>query len=558
MKLNGAHALVECLLEQGVDTVFGYPGGSVLYIYDALYDSSRKLRHIRTAHEQGAVHAADGYARSTGRVGVVIATSGPGATNLVTGIATAWMDSVPLVLVTGNVPLALIGRDSFQEIDITGVTMPITKHNFIVREAGDLVPMVREAFKIAQSGRKGPVLVDIPKDMSAAFVDYSPAVPQETEKALIASPADILRAAKAVAEAERPFIYAGGGTISAGAGTVILQLAERIQAPVALSLMGLGLVPTGHPLLTGMIGMHGSRASNQGVCKADLLIVAGARFSDRVVSNPVRFAPGAKILHLDIDPTEIGKNLRSEFSLLGDMRANLESLLDLLPQRRDCAWSKDLDSWRLQEKEDCRRETAYSPRSIMAAIWRFAGEDALITTEVGQHQMWTGQYYPFSKPRQFLTSGGLGTMGFGTGAAIGAQIGNPGRRVVHIAGDGSFRMNLTELGTIAAYRLPIVIVLINNGVLGMVRQWQSRFYDSRYSATTLDASLDFVKLSGAFGIPAWRAVDTESLSQALESALKANGPALIDCVIREDEEVLPMVPAGRDLDEQIFREDPGS
>ncbi len=492
----------------------------------------------------------------------MIATSGPGAANLVTGIATAWMDSVPLVLITGNVPLALIGRDSFQEIDISGITMPITKHNFIVREASQLVPMIREAFNIANSGRKGPVLVDIPKDMSAAIVDYEPSKPEQIAAQPPASAREILRAAKVIAEAKRPFILAGGGAAAAGAGEAVLALAEKVQAPIASSLMGLGLVPAWHPLFTGMIGMHGSRTSNQAACAADLVIAAGARFSDRVVSDPSRFAKGAKIIHLDIDHTEIGKNVRCDLFLLGDMKTNLELLADMLPLRKDSPWTKNLQSWREQERRETPTGTVFRPRSIMKTLRQYAGEDAIITTEVGQHQMWTAQFYPFSRPRQFLTSGGLGTMGFGTGAAIGAQLGNLDRRVVHIAGDGSFRMNLTELATIAAYRLPIVILVMNNGVLGMVRQWQGRFYGSRYSATTLDSSpgqaLDFVKISEAFGVPAWRADDDASLRKALESAMGAEGPALIDCVIHEDEEVLPMVPPGGALDEQVFSRVPSS
>jgi acetolactate synthase-1/2/3 large subunit len=559
MRINGAGAIIECLAERGVDTVFGYPGGSVLAIYDALYERSDRVRHILAAHEQGAAHAADGYARSTGRTGVVFATSGPGATNLVTGIATAYMDSVPMVAITGNVSVSLLGKDSFQEVDILGVTMPITKHNFQVRDVTELVATIREAFDIAESGRPGPVLVDVPKDVSMASLEWEPAptnmAPGSNTPARRReepSEAEISAAVRMIAESRFPLLYAGGGAVAADAAVELRALAERIKAPVALSLMGLGLLPTGHPLLTGMIGMHGTRASNQAASKADLLVAIGARFSDRVISDPSRFARGARILHLDIDPAEIDKNIKADLALVGDLKSSLEKLARLAPLRVSSGWEGDLQTWRSEGPRDQQHRSGVSPVVLMHAIHDRVGDDAIVTTEVGQHQMWTAQYYPFSRPRQFITSGGLGTMGFGTGAAIGAQLGNPGRRVVHIAGDGSFRMNFAELGTMVYHDLPILVVVVNNGTLGMVRQWQTMFFGQRYSATTLDRPPDFVKLAGAFGIPGWRVENEEELGVALDKALASGGPALVDCRVDIDEHVFPMVPSGRPIHEQIL------
>jgi len=561
MTLTGAQIIMECLVEQGVDTVFGYPGGTVINIYDELHKNTHRIRHILTAHEQGAAHAADGYARSTGRAGVVIATSGPGATNIVTGIATAFMDSIPMVAITGNVPLSLLGKDSFQEVDILGVTMPITKHSFIVKDVAHLADCLRKAFAIASTGRQGPVLVDIPKDITATTTEWTPQGAEERAaywKSVEArwlpeiTQAQIAEVADLINQARRPLLYAGGGIISSGAAPQLRALAERLLSPVALSLMGHGAMPADHPLCTGLIGMHGTKASNMAVNKADLIIALGARFSDRVVSNASRFAKGAQILHIDIDPAEINKNIQSYHSLKGNVRAILDRLLPLVQARASSEWNGDIDGWKKIRPSAHHQARELHPRFILEEIHARVGDDAIITTEVGQHQMWTAQFYPFKKARSFLTSGGLGTMGFGTGAAMGAQIAFPDRQVVHIAGDGSFRMNSTELSTIAYYKLPVVIVIMNNGTLGMVRQWQHMFYEDRYSATTLDRPPDFVKLADAYGVPAWRATDESSFKVALKEALSERRPALIDCRIDIDETVLPMVPSGKSIDDQIL------
>ena len=564
MEMNGARIVVETLIERGVDTVFGYPGGTILNVYDELFKCSDRIRHILTAHEQGAAHAADGYARSTGRTGVVMATSGPGATILVTGIATAYMDSVPLVAITCNVPNKLLGKDSFQEVDIAGITMPITKHNYIVKDVRALADILRQAFEIATTGRKGPVLVDITKDVTAAKAEWSAATgagdaalstgdPRFRAKPKpVVAMADIEEAAALIAESSRPFIYAGGGVIASGASEELRTLAERIKAPVALSLMGHGAFPAGHPLFTGMIGMHGTKASNMASSRSDLLIAIGARFSDRVVSDASRFAAKARVLHIDIDPAEINKNVASYKALVGDVKDVLAELLKRVGAREKSHWNGDIDAWKTEVPSSHGRDAQLHPRFILEEIHSRVGDDAIVTTEVGQHQMWTAQFYPFAKPRTFLTSGGLGTMGYGTGAAMGAQVGNPDRQVVHIAGDGSFRMNCAELATISHYGLPVLIVVMNNGTLGMVRQWQKMFYQGRYSQTTLDRPPDFVKLADAYGVRGFRARNEGEFRAALDAALSERRPALVECLLDIDEKVLPMVPSGKPIEELIL------
>jgi acetolactate synthase-1/2/3 large subunit len=561
MEITGARIVVETLIKEGVDTVFGYPGGTILNVYDELFKYSDRIRHVLTAHEQGAAHAADGYARSTGRPGVVLATSGPGATNLVTGIATAYMDSSPLVAITCNVPNKLLGKDSFQEVDIAGIAMPVTKHNYIVKDVRALAGTLAQAFEIATTGRHGPVLVDITKDVTAATAEWSQAALElrdsgdprfHAKRAPIVSDSDLDEAAGLIIHSVRPFIYAGGGVIASGASEELRSLVERIKAPVALSLMGQGAFPSGHPLFTGMIGMHGTKASNMASSRADLLIAIGARFSDRVVSDASRFAAKARILHIDIDAAEINKNVASYKALIGDVKDVLARLLQRVSEREKSPWNGDIDSWKAEVPSSHARETELHPRFIMEEIHSRVGDDAIVTTEVGQHQMWTAQFYPFAKPRTFISSGGLGTMGFGTGAAMGAQVANPDRQVVHIAGDGSFRMNCNELATISHYGLPILIVVMNNGTLGMVRQWQSMFYKGRYSQTTLDRPPDFVKLADAYGIRGFRARNEDEFRAALDAALSQRAPALLDCVLDIDEKVLPMVPSGKPIDELIL------
>jgi acetolactate synthase I/II/III large subunit len=567
MKLSGAGIVIECLVEQGVDTVFGYPGGSILNIYDELYKNSGRIRHILTAHEQGASHAADGYARSTGKVGVVMATSGPGATNLVTGIATAYMDSVPVVAITCNVTTPLLGKDSFQEVDITGITMPITKHNFIVRDVTKLADTIREAFLIARSGRPGPVLVDIPKDITAAQCEYTPAASGISSKAELAAqkaslrriikvdePSDqeIADAADMINKAQRPAIYAGGGVITSDACAELRAFAERANIPVALSLMGLSCFPNSHPLCTGMIGMHGTKASNLAIDRSDLVIAIGTRFSDRVIGDPEKFAHKSRILQIDIDPAEINKNIRATDALVGNIKDVLSRIMALVAVRQPSDWNKQVDGWKRDMPSSYSRKEPLHPHFICEYVHSKVGDDAIITTEVGQHQMWVAQFYPFAEPRTFLTSGGLGTMGYGTGAAIGAQVGNPGRRVVHFAGDGSFRMNCNELATIGHYNLPIIIIVVDNGTLGMVRQWQTLFYEKHYSQTTLDFGPDFVKLADAYGIQGFRAKNESEFKKAFDAALGSNKPAVIDAVINKDEMVLPMIPAGKPVDQMVM------
>lgn len=545
MKINGSQILIECLVEQGVDTVFGYPGGQALNIYDALYKNSDRIRHILTAHEQGASHAADGYARATGKVGVCIATSGPGATNLVTGIATAYMDSVPMVAITGQVPNALLGKDSFQEVDITGITMCITKHNFIVKKVEDLANTIREAFYIAQSGRPGPVLIDIPKDVSAACCDYEYQMPKMiTPQVATVCDKQLQVLADLIKNAEKPMIYSGGGVILSGAHKAVRLLAEKIEAPVATSLMGLGGFPEDHPLSTGLVGMHGSVASNLGFTHCDLLIALGARFSDRVISDVSKFAPHATIVHIDVDPAEIGKNVPVQASIVGDVKEVLDRLLPLIPNKKHPEWMQAIQTWKDEFRYNYQDGDQLRPQFIMHSIDKQTEGKAIITTEVGQHQIWAAQFYKYTTPRTFISSGGLGTMGYGTGASIGAQIGMPEKQVIHIAGDGSFRMNCNELCTIAYYQIPVIIIVVNNTTLGMVRQWQTAFYDKRYSQTTLDRGPDFKKLAEAYGVKGYTIQTQEEFDKALTEALASHKPAVLDCFIDKDERVLPMVAPG--------------
>jgi acetolactate synthase-1/2/3 large subunit len=565
MKMTGARIVIECLAEQGVDTVFGYPGGTILNIYDELYKNSDRIKHILTAHEQGAAHAADGYARASGKVGVVLATSGPGCTNLVTGIATAYMDSVPMVAITCNVATHLLGKDSFQEVDITGITMSITKHNYIVRDVAALADTVREAFDIARTGRPGPVLIDIPKDVTAKEAEWSPraldasgnpvlspAAARSLAKVPVPTGQELDAVASMLARAERPLFYVGGGVVIADASAELAALAEKLNAPVAVSLMGKTAFPARHPLCTGMIGMHGTKASNAATAHCDLLVAIGARFSDRVISDPAKFARESAILQIDIDPAEINKNIRTRASLNGDIKGILAALASRVSARKRDKWNERVDEWKTHIPAMYAKKTALHPKFVLETVHAAVGEDAIVATEVGQHQMWVAQFYPFSKPRTFLTSGGLGTMGYGTGAALGAQVACPEKRVVHVAGDGSFRMNLNELATISHYNIPVIIIVANNGTLGMVRQWQKLFYDKRYSATTLDRPPDFVKLADAFAIRGFRASNEREFADAFARALSERTPALIDCRMDIDEMVFPMVPAGKPIDELLL------
>lgn len=559
MKLNGSEIIMECLLEQGVDTVFGYPGGAVLNIYDALYKYSGKIRHILTAHEQGAAHAADGYARATGRPSVVIATSGPGATNLVTGLATAYMDSVPVIAITGNVATDLLGRDSFQEIDITGITMPITKHNYIVKDINALADTVRSAFKIATSGRKGPVLIDIPKDISAQVCEY---IYKKPESPVCADESDIdgsavNELAQMILNAKRPMIYAGGGIISSGACDELKELAETNAIPVSQSIMGLSCFPASSTLNMGMIGMHGSVASNKASVECDLMIVAGARFSDRVAGDRTRFAPQANLVHIDIDDAEFNKNVSCNMYIKGDIKKVLRKLNDAIrsfgaePKSRE-DWLKKIAEWKELDKltpvKILQDKDYVNPYLIIKSL-KDTCPNAYVATDVGQHQMWTAQYFGFEKPRHLITSGGLGTMGFGLGAAIGAQIGQPDGRVIHVTSDGSFHMNMNELTTVSSYKLPIVIVLMNNQVLGMVRQWQKAFYDNRFSQTSPDRHTDFENLAKAFGINYIKISTNDEVEGAVKSAFSMNAPVLLDCRISPDVNVLPMIPPGKSAED---------
>lgn len=554
MKLNGAEILVECLLEQGVDTIFGFPGGAVLNIYDALYKYKDKIRHILTSHEQGASHAADGYGRASGKVGVCLATSGPGATNLVTGIATAYMDSIPMVAITGNVALNLLGKDSFQEVDITGITMPITKHNFIVKDVNDLAGIVRRAFKIAKEGRPGPVLIDIPKDITAQKAEYVKKDVETIERSVKhISDNAVSEAINLLNSSIKPLIYAGGGVSASDACEELYELAEKLHSPVTLSLMGMGAFPATHELYTGMVGMHGTKASNMAVTECDLLVAIGARFSDRVVSKLERFAPRAKILHIDVDAAEVNKNIKSECHIIGDVKEVLSRINKGIETRYRSEWISFIKE--LKEKYPLSRESEdLTPQFILDKIYELTRGDAILSTEVGQHQIWTAQYYKFTKPRTFITSGGLGTMGFGLGASMGAQLARPDKRVFNIAGDGSFRMNLNELATAVEYNLPIIVVIMNNHALGMVRQWQNMFYDKRFSQTTLDRATDFVKLAEAFGACGFNLTKKEDTERVLTEALSLNRPVVINCEIDKDLKVWPMVPPGAALEDVIVGE----
>ena len=543
-KLTGAEIVVECLKEQGVDTVFGYSGGAILNIYDALYQHQDEITHILTSHEQGASHAADGYARATGRVGVCLATSGPGATNLVTGIATAYMDSVPVVAITCNVTNSLLGKDSFQEIDITGVTMPITKYNFIVKDVNRLATVIRRAFTIAQTGRPGPVLVDITKDVTAAPCEYEKQVPEEiVRQSDTITEQDMDRAVEMIRKASKPFIFVGGGAVLANASDELRAFAHKIQAPVADSLMGKGAFDGADELYTGMVGMHGTKTSNFGITEADLLIVVGARFSDRVTGNASKFAKNAKILQLDIDPAEINKNIKVDASIIGDVKVILRKLNARLDPVNHDEWIAHIE--RMKDMYPLRYDkNLLTGPFIVQTINEVTGGDAVIVTEVGQHQMWAAQYYQYRQPRTLLTSGGLGTMGYGLGAAIGAKMGCRDKTVINIAGDGCFRMNMNEIATATRYNIPVVEVIVNNHVLGMVRQWQTLFYGKRYSQTILNDSVDFVKIAEAMGARAYRVTQKEELEPVLREAISLNIPVVIDCQISCDDKVFPMVSPG--------------
>lgn len=554
MQLNGSEIVVECLKEQGVDTVFGYPGGCILNIYDALYKHSSEINHILTSHEQGAAHAADGYARATGKVGVCMATSGPGATNLVTGIATAYMDSVPMVAITANVTLPLLGKDSFQEVDIAGVTMPITKHGFIVKNVEELADTIRKAFEIARSGRPGPVLVDITKDVTAAVCEYTPMEPQLKPVVNKCTDADMEQALALIQQAKKPFIYLGGGAIISGASEEVAQFAELIDAPVCDTLMGKGAFDGKSPRYTGMIGMHGTKTSNLGVSQCDLLIALGARFSDRVLGNPKKFAENAKIIHIDIDVAEINKNVRADAALVGDLKSILQTLNTKLTKQEHKEWMAEIAA--LRERYPLKYENdRLSCPYVIEELDRLTKGKAIITTDVGQHQMWAAQYYKYTEPRTFLSSGGLGTMGYGLGACIGASLGRPDKKCINIAGDGCFRMNMNELATASRYNIPLIQVVINNHVLGMVRQWQTLFYDHRYSQTVLNDKVDFCKVAEGLGCMAIRVTTKEEVEPAIRKALEANGPVLIECMIQEDDKVFPMVPAGKPISEVFDGDD---
>ena len=555
MQLNGAEIVIECLKEQGVDTVFGYPGGAILNVYDELYKHRDEIRHILTSHEQGAAHAADGYARATGKVGVCLATSGPGATNLVTGIATAYMDSIPVVAITCNVGVPLLGKDSFQEIDIAGVTMPITKYSFIVKDVNQLADTIRKAFRIAKMGRPGPVLIDIPKDVTAKKAEYEKENPGVYNREFThIDEKEVAAAAEMIQASEKPFIFVGGGAILSGASKELKEFVEKTDAPVTDSLMGKGAFPGTDPRYTGMLGMHGTKASNYGVSECDLLVVVGARFSDRVTGNTSTFAKNAKILQIDIDPAEMNKNIIIDQGVVGDIKAVLRKLNEVLPQQDHTEWMKKIQDYK--EKYPLKyHDGVLTGPFVVEEIYRQTKGDAIITTEVGQHQMWAAQYFKYTKPRTLLTSGGLGTMGYGLGAAIGAKTGCPDKTVINVAGDGCFRMNMNELATAVRHEVPVIEVVINNHVLGMVRQWQDLFYEKRYSATVLDDGVDFVKLAEAMGAKGYRVTSQEEFKEAFKEALESKIPVLIDCIINCDDKVWPMVAPGEAISSSFTGED---
>lgn len=555
MELTGSQIVIECLKEQGIDTVFGYPGGSILNIYDELYKHSHEITHILTSHEQGASHAADGYARVTGKVGVCFATSGPGATNLVTGIATAYMDSVPMVAITANVGVNLLGRDSFQEVDIAGVTMPITKHNYIVKDVNKLAATIRKAFRIAQSGRPGPVLVDITKDVTAAKAEYEYVAPQPihrytediTEK-------DILQAIDMIEKSKKPFIFIGGGTVISEAHEELREFVDKVNAPVADTLMGKGAFDGTDSLYTGMVGMHGTKASNLGITECDLLITIGARFSDRVTGNAKEFAKRAKILHIDVDPAEINKNVKAHHSIIGDVKEVLSRLNEKLEAKDHGSWIEHVNELKAKFPLKYNQDMLTGPY-VIEKLYEITAGEAIISTEVGQHQMWAAQYYKYTKPRTLITSGGLGTMGYGLGACIGAKVGMPDKPVINIAGDGCFRMNMNEIATATRYNIPIVQIVLNNHALGMVRQWQTLFYGKRYSHTNLNDKVDFVKVAEAMGAKAFRITKKEEVESVLKEALSLNEPVVIDCIIDSDDKVWPMVAPGAALKDVFTEED---
>ena len=554
MKLSGAAIIIQTLIEQGVDTVFGYPGGAVLNIYDELYKAQDKIRHYITCHEQGATHAADGYARVSGKCGVVIATSGPGATNLVTGIANAYLDSTPLVAITGNVALSLIGRDSFQEVDITGITMPITKHNYMVKDVNKLADIVREALEIAASGRPGPVLIDVPKDIQQAQTEFKPGEKVIPKRQSRLRGADFDKVVETIDKSSKPFIYVGGGAVIADATSELQEFADLIDATVGSSMMGITAMPAGHPKFLGMTGMHGKYASSMAMAKSDLIIAVGARFSDRATGNKKEFSNGKKIIHIDIAPAEINKNIPVYASLVGDVKEILRRLISAVSKCDRSAWHDEIDQ--IKRSPDSRLEMGkgrLNPQTVIETIRKYTSDDDVIVTDVGQHQMWTSQYYSFKKPRTFVTSGGLGAMGFGFGAAMGSCIGRGGKKTVLITSDGSFHMNMNELATAVTYNLPIMVVILNNSVLGMVRQWQTLFFGKRYSQTTLDRKTDYVKLAQAFGARGIKVEKIEELEPAIRQAYEAESPIVIEAVIDRDEKVLPMIPPGGTIKDIIVK-----
>ena len=555
MQLNGSQILIECLLEQGVDTIFGYPGGAILNVYDELYRYQDRLRHILTSHEQGASHAADGYARATGKVGVCMATSGPGATNLVTGIATAYMDSVPMVAITCNVTLPLLGKDSFQEVDSSGVTMPITKHSFIVKDVNDLAAAIRSAFKIAQSGRPGPVLVDIPKDVTAAVTEFEPKTPEIIpRKTDTIRESDIEAVLQAIRSSERPMIFVGGGNVLSGDSAELKEFVKKVDAPVTDTLMGKGAFDGTDEYYMGMLGMHGTKAANLSVTECDLLIALGVRFSDRVVGKSDKFAYNAKIVHIDIDAAEVNKNIQVDYSIIGDLKSILEILNKKLENQYHRAWIDKVLARKAAMPMRYRFDVLTGPY-IIERIYELTGGDAIISTDVGQHQMWAAQYFSYRNPRTLLTSGGMGTMGYGLGACIGAKVGMPDKHVFNIAGDGCFRMNMNELATASRYKIPIIQVIFDNHALGMVRQWQTLFYGKRYSNTILEDQVDYVKVSEALGAKAYEVMSRDEVDGVIREAMSCDGPVVINCVLDQDDKVWPMVAPGAPIEESFAEED---